>query len=232
MSPKCTEYLDLEPSLSTAGQQWSKDVRLCLQNKMANDVLIPASGEVYSCDAADDIFFNQHVDCYLHGSSVSYCDLTGGDKTWIFMHAASIYFSSHIWELTKAGKQLLFGNCNADVSELQFATSSGSPLPNDLLTTVNQTLYAEAFKIGWDSTTIPAEITASTAMNGKNNEQTNSRSLFFDSLSDTIDFGVFALNSTSSNVTTDAVKAFIIDTFQTTNIIPLDVVVYFNGERI
>lgn len=110
--------------------------------------------------------------------------------------------------------------CVSDVSEIGFQTISGEALPVDLLSKVNSTLYTSAQQVGWDTSTIDAA-SGSSLDYFKFTES---------SASSALDLGVYSLSPTNSTLSTADVKAFVSATLVSTQMIPADVQVFFNGE--
>jgi hypothetical protein len=103
MAAKCVEYVQLESSLALTGQQWSAYVRPCLVKKI---IAALNANVLDKCARATDVFFNEHMDCYLNGP-VSFCDLTIGDQAAIVGVASTIIFTSHAVDASKSGAELL-----------------------------------------------------------------------------------------------------------------------------
>jgi len=122
MHSKCKEYASLEASLSPTGKKWSSYVRSCLQKVLATNVLIPAPAGKVECTAATNAFFDDHINCYLNGST-SFCSLPYSDMGYIVMHGASILFSKHWYEPLESGIQLKFA-CDVDFWETQLSHMS------------------------------------------------------------------------------------------------------------
>ncbi len=123
MGAKCYEYQVLESKLTTVGQQWSRDIRACLQHKIADLVLKPR-GSQFTCTQAKEVFFGQHVDCYLHGSCVSFCQLPLLDTLRIYQHAAGILFSSYFWDVAKSAAELKI-RCATEFYEIALTGTQG-----------------------------------------------------------------------------------------------------------
>ncbi|EFA77207.1 hypothetical protein PPL_12416 [Heterostelium album PN500] len=117
MYDKCQEYLNLEPSLSLQGQRWSQHVRRCIQNILAQQVLVPAPSGQVNCSFATDVFFDNHVDCYLSGP-VSFCNLPYLDMGSIVKDGASILFSKYYYEPFKTLLELSRA-CFVEFAELE-----------------------------------------------------------------------------------------------------------------
>eukprot|EP00696_Hemimastix_kukwesjijk_P000328 gnl/Hemi2/10459_TR3616_c0_g1_i1.p1 gnl/Hemi2/10459_TR3616_c0_g1~~gnl/Hemi2/10459_TR3616_c0_g1_i1.p1 ORF type:complete len:488 (-),score=162.26 gnl/Hemi2/10459_TR3616_c0_g1_i1:321-1784(-) len=164
MSSKCSEYQGIESQLSPQGKTWSAGVRQCIQQKLSAYVL-QAGSQGYTCDGAEAVFFGQHVDCYLHASSVSFCSLPLLDALHIYQHAASIFFSTHIWEATQSAADLKwscdnrfyglmlqgwFGASPRAASLAPSAAAAAPPNPTAVLAAINTQLSALAAVQSWE----------------------------------------------------------------------------------
>ena len=106
MYKKCVEYSALDQSFSPLGIKWGNGVKICLQHKMAQ-VLFDSKRTAFTCDDADNIFFNHHVDCYLYGSDVSFCDIPMKDQLLVVMHATSLIVDGHMFDLVHEGMEVI-----------------------------------------------------------------------------------------------------------------------------
>lgn len=148
MQAKCTEYQDLEPSLSPVGQKWSKYVRSCIQNQLQK-LWSTNFGQV-QCSQIEAEFFDNHLPCYLDGP-LSFCSLTTLDGIKVMLHAGSILVSSHWWSALSSGAQLE-ARCKASFFQVnvfnRFATSRRRLLQS-VETDLRQFLQATFAPQGW-----------------------------------------------------------------------------------
>lgn len=96
----------MDSKLSKDGAAWAKTTRKCIQQKISDKVLMQ-QGANFSCDDVSTTFFDEHIDCYLNGGTISFCSLSPSDKVAIVSHGASIFFSDRIWKVGATGGKLL-----------------------------------------------------------------------------------------------------------------------------
>ena len=108
MYSKCLEYSSLDQSFSDKGIKWAAGVKLCIQRKMSH-ILFNSKSSIkpYTCSEADHVFFNQHVDCYLYASDISFCDLPLKDQIIIAYHASSLLLDGHMMDILNEGIEVL-----------------------------------------------------------------------------------------------------------------------------
>lgn len=121
MAPKCAAYVDLEDSLTEWGRRWATEVRRCLMASLARYVhsvdedglartsLGPGSGAdddagrpPASCDRVEEIFFDEHIECYVSAGSISVCDLPFMDLVRVLVRAVDLLWSPHAYRTLRA----------------------------------------------------------------------------------------------------------------------------------
>eukprot|EP01132_Coremiostelium_polycephalum_P001218 gene1218-1538_t len=156
MKEKCQEYLDLDPSLSYRGQEWSAYVRFCLQNVLASTVLVPAPSGQVNCQTATNAFLNSHLNCYLNGQT-SFCRLPYSDIGKVIMHGSSILFSNHWYEPLITGTELKDA-CHLDFWETTLINNFADHVPDEN----QQNLFSEdpsvSFTTALNQTLLPYQM--------------------------------------------------------------------------
>jgi hypothetical protein len=154
MQAKCVEYQRLEPSLSPVGQQWSQNVRSCIQKQLSK-LWASSFGQV-PCGHIDAEFFDNHLPCYLDGP-ISFCSLSTLDGLKVMLHASSILVSSHWWSALSSGAQLE-ARCTASYFQVNVFNRRATErrLMSDVETDLRQFFLATFGPQGWapDFTTI------------------------------------------------------------------------------
>jgi len=121
MYSKCVEYHDLARHFSPEGQEWAASVTSCIQNKLSDRVLAPL-GSNYSCAMLYDVFFSEHVDCYLHSSRHSFCTIPLWDQVRVVATGASmVVLPATFWPSIRSAIEL-FQACNLRIGR---AASAG-----------------------------------------------------------------------------------------------------------
>eukprot|EP01012_Entosiphon_sulcatum_P003689 TRINITY_DN11270_c0_g1_i1.p1 TRINITY_DN11270_c0_g1~~TRINITY_DN11270_c0_g1_i1.p1 ORF type:complete len:320 (-),score=30.42 TRINITY_DN11270_c0_g1_i1:78-1037(-) len=111
--PKCEEFVQLEPSLSSpSSQSWSAGVRRCLQQQISADVLAK-QGTDFTCDAVENAFWDDHPPCYfapLPFLPYGLCSLPLVDQAEIYWHGVAEVWTTYPWQLTQTG-QIVARHC-------------------------------------------------------------------------------------------------------------------------
>lgn len=107
MEAKCREYADLACHFSPQGQEWAAGVTSCIQNKLSDGILLP-HGSNFTCSMVDNVFFSEHVDCYLHATRHSFCVLPVWDQMLVVATGASMILQpSTFWVTLISAVELL-----------------------------------------------------------------------------------------------------------------------------
>lgn len=86
--PFCQKFLDHEQSFSDSSRNWLQDVRLCLQERVAE------TASTISCKKIHKFAMHSHVSCYV---DTGFCDLSFTEQFVVYWHLKSALSDIETW---------------------------------------------------------------------------------------------------------------------------------------